>query len=75
MKSHVSRHGSSPSMAAIDDSVADSLPAVYQLFNQSLPNFLDEFSDSEVRSLEAIIDYNEQHSDVCMPPGTYFMVP
>ncbi|KAK5112081.1 hypothetical protein LTR85_011662 [Meristemomyces frigidus] len=42
--------------------------AFYQLYNKYLPAFLDEFSSSEVRSLEDIIAYNEQHSDVCMPP-------
>ncbi|KAK4546801.1 hypothetical protein LTR36_001533 [Oleoguttula mirabilis] len=45
--------------------------ALYQLANEYLPAFFNEFSESEARSLNDIITYNEQHKDICMPPGTY----
>lgn len=30
---------------------------------------MDEFSTSEVHSVEEMIKYNEEHADVCLPPG------
>lgn len=41
--------------------------AGYQLLNKHLPKFFDELSESEVRSLEDIIKYNETHADSSMP--------
>ena len=43
--------------------------AVFDLVNDRLPAFINEFDTCEVRSLAEIVTYNEQNRDVCMPQG------
>lgn len=42
---------------------------VYQMPNKFLPMFFDEFEETEVRSIEDIIKYNEDHAEQCLPLG------
>lgn len=38
-------------------------------FKNSLENFIGDYEESPVRTLQQLVDFHKNHADVCLPPG------
>ena len=38
-------------------------------FKNTLENFMEDYEESLVRTLQQLVDFHKDHADVCLPPG------